>query len=65
MESLGLDFQPPFVHVFLPPELEEELAKQELAFKGLKEDQILYTWFTVVPLGGKHYDVRVVDQRAK
>ena len=26
---------------FIPPELEEELAKKELAFKGLKEDQIL------------------------
>ena len=64
MLAMGLNMQPSRVVAFIPPELEDDLAKKELAFKGLKEDQIFETTFAVVP-GGRRYDVRVINQKAK
>ncbi len=67
MAALGYsNLRPAHVVAFIPPELEDKLAKQELAFKGLKEDQIYETKFDVFPVGGaRRYDVRVVEQQAK
>jgi hypothetical protein len=55
---------PSRVVAFIPPELEKELADKELAFKGLQEDQIFETKFSVDKTGGK-YTVRVSEQKAK
>ena len=66
MTAMGLPLRPSRVVAFIPPELEDDLAQKELAFKGLKEDQIYETKFDVYPAGGaKRYDVRVIGQQAK
>jgi hypothetical protein len=49
---------------FMPLELEEELARKELAYKGLTEDQIYETKFKVFR-AGKGYEVKVVEQKRK
>jgi hypothetical protein len=48
---------------FIPRELEEELLKKELAYKGKKEDQLegWFTTFDVKRLGDK-FDARVISQ---
>jgi hypothetical protein len=50
---------------FMPLELEEELARKELSFKGLAEDQIYETKFKVLRGAGGKYDVKVIDQKRK
>ena len=66
MAAMGYsNLRPSRVVAFIPPELEEELAKKELDFKGLKEDQIYETKFDVFVGGAKGYDVRVMDQQKK
>ena len=52
---------------FFPKQVEDELAQKELAYRHLKEDDIFETTFAVdVPgLGGRRYDVRVIDQKRK
>ena len=66
MQAMGLPYQPSHVVAFIPPELEEDLAQKERAFKGLKEDQIYLTKFEVYPaVGSKGYDVRVMEQQTK
>ncbi len=65
MTAMALNIKPSRVVAFIPAELEDELAKKEVAFKGLKEDQIYATTFEVYPVGGaKQYDVHVRDQNA-
>jgi hypothetical protein len=64
MRAMGIPGQPSRVVAFIPPELEEEIAKKELAFHGLKEEQIYETKFEVRQVGGK-YEVHVTGQTAK
>ncbi len=48
---------------FYPHEFEESLLKKEIAFKGLKEDEIKFTKFKVTFSDGKS-TVEVVAQEA-
>ena len=64
MRAMGLPGDPARVVAFIPPELEEEIAKKELDFHHLKEEQIYETKFEVKQVGNK-YEVRVTDQAAK
>ena len=64
MKAMGFRFRPQRIVAFIPPEVEEELAKKELE-TGLKEDDIFETTFGVrVPgAGGRKYDVWVIGQK--
>ncbi|MBN2578153.1 MAG: hypothetical protein JXB10_04105 [Pirellulales bacterium] len=52
---------PSFMVAFLPPELENRMLQLELAYKGLKEEEIRSTQFECIRRGGK-LDVIVVGQ---
>jgi hypothetical protein len=56
---------PPFFVAFFPVELEQHLAKLEHDYRGLNEDQIEETKFTVVPADGGTYQARVLSQVPK
>jgi hypothetical protein len=60
---LGIDVSPVMI-AFLPLALEDRMLKLELAYKGLKEEQIASTHFECIVRGGKH-DVVVVQQIPK
>jgi hypothetical protein len=64
MTAMGLPFRPQRDVAFIPQEVEEELAKKELA-TGLKVDDVFETTFGVrVPgVGGRKYDVWVISQK--
>jgi len=64
MAAMGLRVRAMRVAAFIPPELEEDLAQKEKAYKGLEPDQIYETKFEVVNAGGR-YDVRVMGQTPK
>jgi hypothetical protein len=59
--ELGLKFRPEYFGAFMPPELEEKLARLEREYAGRKEGQIALTRFRVERIGNK-YDVRVIAQ---
>lgn len=61
--ALNLPTPPHFV-AFFPVKLEEELLKKELAYRGLKEDEIEETRFKVVR-GARGYEAVVDGQRRK
>jgi hypothetical protein len=65
--ALGLRLPTSRVIAFIPNEVEDELAKKELAFLHLNEEDIFETTFAVdVPgLGGRKYDLHVIDQKRK
>jgi hypothetical protein len=64
LSAIGVNGYASHFVAFMPRELEEELARKELAFHGLTEDQIYETKFKVYREGGK-YNVKVVDQKKK
>ncbi len=66
--ELGLTEQPDFVAIFIPQELEQELFKKELAFRGLTEEKLdaqkMMTVFDVSHRGTT-WDVRVREQKPR
>ncbi len=60
---LNLPSRPPFIAFFIPRELEDELLKKELAYKGKKEDQLegWFTTFEVKRIGDK-FEAKVLKQ---
>lgn len=66
--ELGLTEQPDFVAIFIPQELEQELFKKELAFRGLTEEKLdaqkMMTLFDVTRRGTT-WDVRVREQKPR
>ena len=60
-EELQLDFRPSALVAFLPTDLEDDLLKKELAFKGRKEDDIKRTRFEIRFSGGKA-NIKVIEQ---
>lgn len=65
VQALGLKDVPDHIVAFFPPELEEDLLKKELKFKGLKEDEIQETRFRVIKRGSGGYVPMVVEQTKK
>ena len=65
MAALGARGNPSHFIAFMPLELEAKLFQRELAFQGLREDQIFETKFKCVRGPGGKYDVRVIDQKRK
>ncbi len=63
-KTLGLEPTPKYLVVFLPRYVEDELQRKELAFKGLKADDILETGFEFSRTE-KGFDIKVAYQRAK
>jgi hypothetical protein len=61
MLALGLSLRPNHFGAFMPPELEEKLARLEREFAGRGETQIGRTRFRVIVSDGR-YDVQVIDQ---
>jgi hypothetical protein len=61
MQALGLNVRPSHFVAFMPPELEDKLARLEREFAGRGENQIGRTRFRVIVSRGK-YDVEVIDQ---
>jgi hypothetical protein len=59
--ALGMSSVPDHIVAFFPKELEDELLKKELKFKGLKENEIKETRFRVMKRGNT-YTPYVVDQ---
>lgn len=66
--QLGLATPPPYLAIFLPQELELEMARQELAYKNLTEEQIikqhLETVFDVARVGSA-FKVTVREQKPR
>jgi hypothetical protein len=64
--GLPLEKLPQLVAIFIPPELETEMGKKELEYKGLSlkeiEQRNMQTTFQISRAGDK-YDIRVVSQR--
>jgi hypothetical protein len=68
MEAMGLPAPPNLIMLlFIPTELEDDIAKLELGYKHLPENDILETEIEIrVPgAGGRKYDLRVVEQKKK
>ncbi len=67
LQVLRLPLRAGRVIAFIPNEVEEELAKAELAYQHADEDDIFETTFDVfVPgAGGSKYDLRVSSQKRK
>jgi hypothetical protein len=67
MQAMGLRGQPGRIIAFIPNAVEDDLAKTELAFHHLKEEDIFETAFNIrVPgAGGRKYDVHVIEQKKK
>jgi len=59
--ALKLDFTPPYFTAFFPKEFEDNLAAQEKAYRGRKEEDIRETVFSIIIRAGKP-DVKVVEQ---
>jgi hypothetical protein len=59
-QALGIP-APPMIGAFFPAELEAQLLRKELSFKGRKEHEIIETRFRVVGRNGR-YEPIVVDQ---
>lgn len=62
--ALGLARTPDHLVAFFPRELEEELARKELAYRGRPESQIAATQFRIL-WRGHDWEVQVTDQRMK
>ena len=64
---LGLRLPANRVIAFIPNEVEDELAKAELAYRHLDENDIFETTFAInVPgAGGRKYDLHVIEQKRK
>lgn len=62
--ALGLRIPPPYIAAFFPVELEKKLLEIELAYKGLKEEDIDHTTFRIVNRGGR-LEPEVKEQREK
>jgi hypothetical protein len=60
--ALGIKPVPDHVVAFFPEKLEHRLLEIELAYKGLKEDDIFETKFNVRKVGGG-YEPVVVEQK--
>jgi len=60
--SLGLDFTPQYFTAFFPREFEEDLARKEKAYRGLREEEIAETVFQIV-VRNRKTEVTVVEQR--
>jgi len=54
----------PYMIVFLPLDMEERLLEMELAYRNLREEEILKTEFEVTHRGG-NYDVKIMRQTPK
>jgi hypothetical protein len=52
-QELRLDFMPSQMIANFPPELEDDLRKKEIAYRGLKPEAIFETVFTVTSRNGK------------
>jgi hypothetical protein len=65
MAVLGFQGRPSHFHAFVPQELEQHLFKIELAYKGLKEEQIFETKFKCVRGADGKYTVKVFEQTRK
>ena len=67
-QALGWPTVPRYVAAFFPRDLEEELARQERAYRGLTEEEIdarrLETIFQAERVAGR-WNVKVVDQRPR
>jgi hypothetical protein len=61
--TLNLNFTPTQVIAFFPDELEKRLLAKELAYRGLREEQIQETFFKIT-VGITDYDVTVYQQIA-
>ena len=61
---MGLNIHPTQFMAILPSQLEEDMRRKELAYKGLKDDEIQMTTFEVLNVGGK-YVLEVSDQTRK
>jgi hypothetical protein len=61
-EELKLDIIPSVIVAFFPVELEQELLKKELAFRGRKEEDIAMTRFDIRFSGGKPA-IKVLEQQ--
>jgi hypothetical protein len=61
MRALELSLRPNHFGAFMPPALEEKLARLEREFAGREESRIGRTRFRVIVSGGR-YDVQVIDQ---
>ncbi len=64
LQALGVNVRASHFVAFMPQELEEKLAEDELRFMGLSEDEIQETQFDVRFIRGKYVPV-VVEQRRK
>jgi hypothetical protein len=60
--ELALDIVPSAVVAFFPQDLEADLLKKELAFRGRKEEDIEYTRFSITFSGGKAA-IKVTEQQ--
>jgi hypothetical protein len=67
LAALGLPLRANRVIAFIPNEVEDELAKEELAYRHLDENDIFETTFAInVPgAGGRKYDLHVIEQKQK
>ncbi len=63
--ALGLPAVPPYIVAFFPEELEQQLAKLEHDHKGLGEDEIEETKFSVVHSPDGSYHAQVLSQMPK
>jgi hypothetical protein len=60
--ELGLSFKPGYFIAFFPPDVAEELAAKERAYRGRKESEIFSTTFSILIRDGK-YHVAVSNQK--
>ncbi|HBI46937.1 MAG TPA: hypothetical protein DDY78_29405 [Planctomycetales bacterium] len=67
MEAMRLPGRPGRIIAFIPNEVEDDLAKTELAYHHLEADDIFETTFAIhMPgAGGRKYDVKVIEQKRK
>lgn len=63
-DALGLSGQLTHLVIFLPRDVEEDLYRKELAYRGTPEDRIAETQFRGLWRGRK-YEFQVTDQRVK
>ncbi len=61
---LRLPFAIPYFVAVFPKEVEEELARKERAYRGHREEDILFTKFDISVRGGR-YTIVVTDQQVK
>ena len=63
-QALNLDFTPDVFWAFFPKGVEEELARLEQSYRGLRTEQIAETKFKVTMRSGR-YEFAVAEQRRK